>query len=130
MGLEDIIYDIVKEFRASKADNQKQIELAKILAKRAYLKFNFEWNTEKNEDVTERQFLITKSELFKKYYQMFLDIAVEIYDVFPEESENLRKMVAGMKACITYWNCKEIHEIGDILANTALNNFKKLDEKK
>ena len=127
MGLEDIVYDLIKEFRASKADKQKQNELAKLLAKKAFLRFNFEWNTEKNTDVTIVELINVKHELFKHYSQVFLDIAVEIYNILPEESEKLKNMAKGMKSGALNRDYRDLISIGDHLADTALKNFHDLD---
>jgi len=96
MGLEDIAYDLIKEFRASNTNKQKQIELAKSLAKKAYLRFNLEWVTEKESKRIDRQ-IAAQKEILDHYSQMFLDIAVEIYDVLPDESERMKNIVIKMK---------------------------------
>jgi hypothetical protein len=96
MGLEDIAYDLIKEFRASKSDKQKQIELAESLAKKAYLRFNFEWESEKKAERKSGRFG-AQAEILGHYSQMFLDIAVEIYDVLPNESERMRNIATTMK---------------------------------
>jgi len=96
MGFEDIFYDIIKESRASKGDKQKQIELMKMLAKKAYLRFNFEWVSEKESERMSGR-IDGERQILYNYSQLFLDIAVEIYDVLPEESERMRMIAATMK---------------------------------
>jgi len=97
MGLEDIAYDLIKEYRASNADKQKQKELAKALARKAYLRFNFEWVTEKESKRLQGQ-ISGQKEILDHYSQLFLDIAVELYDVLPEESERMKRLAAKMKS--------------------------------
>jgi SNF2 family DNA or RNA helicase len=96
MGLEDIAYDLIKEFRASKADKQKQIELAKLLVKKAYLRFNFEWESEKESHRLSHR-IDGERQILNHYSQLFLDIAVEIYDALPDESERMKKVATQMK---------------------------------
>jgi hypothetical protein len=47
MGLWDILYDMVKEYRTIKGDEKRKILLAKSMARKAYLRFNYDWVTEK-----------------------------------------------------------------------------------
>lgn len=134
MGIEDIVYDLIKEYRASRLEKQKtnentqkQLELAKSIVKKAYLRFNFDWATEKNKDVLVDDIVYTKHELFKHYSQVFLDIAVEIYDILPEESEKLKNMAKRMKSGALNRDYKELISIGDYSADTALKNFHDLN---
>jgi HD-GYP domain-containing protein (c-di-GMP phosphodiesterase class II) len=134
MGIEDILYDLIKEYRLSRLEKQKtkeneekQIELAKSIVKKAYLRFNFEWNTEKNEEVSLDWFIRTKHDLFKYYSTIFLDIAVEIYDVLPEESEKLKNMAKGLKAGATYRTSKEIKDMGNFHSDAAMKYFQELN---
>jgi len=96
MGVEDIVYDLIKEFRASKSDRKKQIDLAKAIAKKTYLRFYFEWDTEKGSKRKEGIYR-SQQEILYHYCQVFLDIAVEIYDVLPEESERMKNIASLMK---------------------------------
>ncbi|MDO9034879.1 MAG: hypothetical protein Q7U51_06720 [Methanoregula sp.] len=130
MGLEDIAYDLIKEFRASKLDKQKQVELAKTLAKKAYLRFNFEWESEKETDRVEGRFDGEK-QILNQYAQIFLDIAVEIYDILPDESERMRGIAAKMKrgAYGTLTNTtNEITPIGDECADDVINYVQEIFE--
>jgi len=97
MGIEDIVYDLIKEYRASRADKQKQIEIAKLIAKKTYLRFHFEWKTERDAGRHERAITAQKA-ILKQYAQIFLDIAVEIYDVLPDESERMQNIASIMKS--------------------------------
>lgn len=45
MGFEDIIYDLLKEFRAAKADKKEKKDIARQLVKKVLLQFNFEWDS-------------------------------------------------------------------------------------
>jgi len=128
MGFEDIIYDLIKEYRAARADKQKQTEIAKSLTKKAYLRFNFEWNTEKNTDIGLDTFLRIKHELFMHYSQVFLDIAVEIYDILPEESERLKNMAKAMKAGALDRHTRAIISIGDKIAESVMQYYQNLNQ--
>jgi len=135
MGIEDIVYDLIKEYRKSrlekqrtKEDLQNQLELAKSIVKKTYLRFNFDWVTEKNKDVIIVDIVRTKHELFKHYSQVFLDIAVEIYDILPEESEKLKIMAKGMKSGALNRDYRDLISIGNHSAEAALKNFHDLDD--
>jgi len=134
MGIEDILYDLTKEYRASRLEKQrteenikKQLDLAKSIVKKTYLRFNFDWVTEKNKEVPIDDIVRTKHALFKHYSQVFLDIAVEIYDILPEESEKLRDMAGGMKSGALIRDYRDLISIGDYSADAALKNFHDLD---
>lgn len=134
MGVEDILYDLIKEYRKSQLEKQKtkensrkQLEIAKSIVKKTYLRFNFDWVTEKNKDALIDDIVRTKHELFKHYSQVFLDIAVEIFDILPEESEKLKNMARGMKSGVVNRNYKDLISIGDYTAENALKNFHDLN---
>jgi hypothetical protein len=97
MGLEDIAYDLIQEFRAAKSDKQKQMEIAKSLAKKAYLRFNFEWTTEMESGGVNCRF-DRQRQILHRYSQIFLDIAGEIHDILPEESLRMKNVAATMKS--------------------------------
>jgi hypothetical protein len=130
MGFEDIVYDLIKEYRASKLDKQKQIELAKSLAKKAYLRFNFEWVTEKESNRINGRFAAEKS-ILAHYSQLFLDIAVEIYDVLPDESERMKNIASIMKSGaygqITH-STNDVTPIGDECADKVTEFVQELVE--
>jgi HD-GYP domain-containing protein (c-di-GMP phosphodiesterase class II) len=135
MGIEDIVYDLIKEYRASRLEKQKtkeseqrQFELAKSIVKKAYLRFNFDWTTEKDKDMGLDEFIYIRKTMFKQYSQIFLDIAVEIYDVLPDESEKLKDMSRGLKsAAVSFINAKEIRNIGNSWADKALKYYEELN---
>jgi hypothetical protein len=103
------------------------LDLAKSIVKKTYLRYNFDWVTEKNKDVIIDDIIYTKHELFKHYSQVFLDIAVEIYDILPEESEKLKNMAKGMKSGALNRDYRDLISIGNHSADTALKNFHDLD---
>lgn len=122
MGFEDIVYDLIKEYRTSKFDKQKQTELAKSISKKAYLRFNFDWVTEKESQRMSQVFL-TRRIILESYSQVFLDIAVEIYDILPEESDRLKKMATKMKTGahgIRTSNSDSITPVGDKCADEVM----------
>jgi hypothetical protein len=129
MGLWDILYDMVKEYRAIKGDEEKKVLLAKSMARKAYLRFNLDWDTEKKSDRKSRVFA-AQQEMLESYSQMYLDLAVEIIDILPEEGENLIEIATMMKkgACgeVTY-STNEVTPIGDECAEKVLGFVTKLD---
>jgi hypothetical protein len=96
MGLEDIAYDLLKEYHAAKIDKTRQLEIAKMLAKKTYLRFSFEWTSEIESDRMGGRFE-GQQQILYHYSQLFLDIAVEIYDVLPDESKRMKNIAAIMK---------------------------------
>lgn len=127
MGLEDIAYDLIKdlikEFRASKSDRQKQIEIATSLVKKTYLRFNFEWTTELESERTEGRFE-GQRQILSQYSQLFLNLAVEINDVLPKESERMKNIATQMKrgayGILTH-SSNQITPIGNKCAAEVMN---------
>jgi hypothetical protein len=130
MGLEDIVYDLIKEYHAAEKNEQRQIELAKMLATRAYLRFNFEWTTEREAD--KELFRLKEQQSILNYYsQLLLDVAVEIYSVLPDESERMQNIVVLMKKGAyrrRMTGTNEITPIGDECATKVLEYAQKIEE--
>jgi hypothetical protein len=96
MGLWDIVYDIIKDYRTAQGNEILRKNLAISICKKAYLRFYFEWNTEIDSKRIENFHDAQKNILFQ-YSQLFLDIAVEIFDTLPEESDKLKELSQIMK---------------------------------
>jgi hypothetical protein len=96
MGLWDIVYDIIKDYRTAQGDEVLRNNLAISICKKAYLRFNFEWTTEINSNRI-LNFHDAQKNILYQYSQLFLDIAVEIFDTLPEESEKLKELATMMK---------------------------------
>gem|GEM_PF-4354102 len=130
MGLWDIVYDLIKEYHAAKTDKKRQLEIAKILAKKAYLRFNFEWVSERDADTIGGRFDEQKR-ILEQYSQMFLDLAVEIYDILPEESSRMKSVATQMKkgaySTLTH-SSNEITPTGDKCASMVMEYVKNITE--
>jgi hypothetical protein len=122
MGFEDIAYDLIKEYHASKIERTRKIEIAKMLAKKACLRFNFEWTSEKESDGIEGRFE-RQRQILRDYSQLFLDVAVEIYDILPDESERMKNIASIMKkgayGLLTH-SSNGITPVGDSCANKVI----------
>jgi hypothetical protein len=130
MGFEDIAYDLIKEYHAAKTDKKRRLAIAKILAKKAYLRFNFEWVSERDSDRLDGRFDGQKW-ILEQYSKMFLDLAVEIYDILPEESNRMKSVATWMKKgaySILTHSSNEITPTGDNCASLVMEYVKNITE--
>ncbi len=96
MSLWDILYDVIKEYRKAKGNEVQMKYLAISICKKAYLRFNFEWNSEIQSGRIENA-IQGQKDILSQYSQLFLDIAVEIFDTLPEESDRMKEIASKMK---------------------------------
>lgn len=110
MGFEDIIYDLFKEFRATKADKKRKKDVARQLVKKALLQFNFEWDSFRKSGKKGNWRSIADS-MLEKYAKLFISVAVEINEAVTEEDINeLRELATELRKPV---NIPHIQGIGD-----------------
>ena len=129
MGFEDIAYDLIKEYHAAKKDKERQLELAQMLAYRAYLRFNFEWTTEIEADIDLSRVKEQQS-ILKYYSQLFLDVAAEIYGILPDESKRMKDIVVPMKKGAyqtIFCGTNAVTPVGNECATKVLEYAQKID---
>lgn len=96
MGFTDVFYSLIKDYHNSKVDEQKQIEILKKLERKAYLKFQFEWEAEINSN-GDNGHIDKQKQILNQYSDLFLEIASEIYDNSPDKSDRMRYIATEMK---------------------------------
>ena len=116
MGFEDIIYDLLKEFRAAKADKKEKKDIARQLVKKVLLQFNFEWDSFRKSGKKGNWRSIADS-MLEKYTKLFISVAVEINEAVTEEDINeLRELATELRKTV---NIPHIQGIGDDYKSTG-----------
>jgi hypothetical protein len=129
MGFEDIIYDLLKEFRSSKADKKEKKDIARQLVKKVLLQFNFEWDSFRKSG-KKGNWRLTADSMLEQYADLFIDVAVEVNEAVAEEDINdLRNLATELRKIANTLDIAGIGEQyrsnGDECAKKALELYKK-----
>jgi len=96
MAIEDILFEIYKDYRNAKNNEIEKQRLADDLIKKVYFGFYFDWTTVKNghKQLFNQQDAIT---ILNKYSQLFSDIVIHIFDTKPESVNEISEFVIKLK---------------------------------
>lgn len=88
-----IVYSEIDRLLDARNDKEEQFRIAKSVVKKALLKFYFDWKTRGEYDGYN-----VFEEMFRRHARIFIEIAVEVYDILPERvTDDLLSIVSKMK---------------------------------
>lgn len=129
MAIEDILFEMYRDYRNTKNNELERQRLADDLIKKAYYGFYFDWNTVKE---GHKQLFSPNDamDILNKYSQLFSDIAIHIFDTKAESVNEIREFVIKLKelskdidVCPNHF---EFHKMdAEKLVNLALERSKK-----
>lgn len=129
MGVEDIIYDIFKEYRASVKQREVQLELAKRAYKQIFSLFYYDWITFRDAGVR-ANYTFYVDRILQKYATIMVQMIPEIGDsLSTAQKDQLIEFVTGIRkisATIEVSEMNEIIEQVNLSAEKAKSIFENL----
>lgn len=108
MAIEDILFEIYKDYRNERDNEIEKHRLAEDLIKKAYFGFYFDWTTLKKG----HKHLFNRTDatdVLNKYSQIFSDIAIHIFDTKPESVDEISDFVIKLKELSKDFDVSPMH---------------------
>jgi hypothetical protein len=96
MGFADIIYDYLQDLRREINDPERRSYLALRAVKTSYYRYSIDWPTIRTAGQRSHYDHYLEA-VFDQYANLFLDVATEIADVYPEQIRDLRTIAGDLR---------------------------------
>jgi hypothetical protein len=96
MGFADIIYDYLQDLRREISDPEKRSYLALRAVRTSYYRYSIDWPTIRMAGARSHYDHYLEA-IFDQYANVFLDVATEIADIYPEQIRDLRTIAGDLR---------------------------------